>query len=433
MNQAVISVGLSLALLAALAQAQTVGAGARAIVAADALPVYTAMSESGGAKATLKRGDRVTIGMVLFGSDTTWCAISRVGETKRLGYTSCEFLESDNSSAPAAAPSSSATPTPSAPPPPPPVAEPKPVKQAQIKIRELPVAPITVHEVTPAAIEPPGPAPPAPLPTPAPTSPPTSPLASEPAKSQNDLIDTVLDGSGLRAELANYTQSTRLAAFLDKGRLAEIDSTVLDRILSKQFQASAFLSAIRGEMGKNYSGDRLTGVIEWVQSPVARKLAEAEQRAYSPVSRQALVEFADTLTKTPPPEARLLLVHRIYNATRICDLEVEATIALVYTTAQAIDPALPKEKRYSSNELDRALGGVKSRYRSVMKNARIVHLLFAYQSASDAELEQYAAFLESDSGMWLISAIDKGFFTATESISEKLREEIHRQVKARQH
>jgi hypothetical protein len=401
MNQA-ISLGLSMALLAAVAQAQTIGAGARAVVATDSLPVYASMSESGGPKMTLQRGDRVTIGMVLFGSDTTWCAISRVGETKRLGYASCEFLEPDAAGAPAAAP----------------VAAPKPATQAPVKIRELPVAPITIHELTPAAVGPPAPA---------------SPPPSEPVKSQDDLIDTVLDGSGLRAELANFTQSTRLAAFLDKGRLAEIDSAALDRVLSKQFHAGAFLSAIRGQMGKSDSADRAPGLVAWFQSPAARKLAELEQRAYSPVSHQALVEFAGALTKTPPPEERLLLVHRIYNATRICDLEVEATIALVYTTAQAIDPALPKEKRYSSNELDRALGSVKSRYRSVMKNARIVHLLFAYQSASDAELEQYAAFLESDSGMWLISAIDKGFFAATESISQKLREQIPRQVKARQH
>jgi hypothetical protein len=112
-------------------------------------------------------------------------------------------------------------------------------------------------------------------------------------------------------------------------------------------------------------------------------------------------------------------------------MEVEATIALVYTTAEAIAPALPADKRYSPNELDRALGPVKSRYRSIVKNARIVHYLFAFQSASDAELEQYAGFLESDSGKWLSSAIDKGFFEATESVSRRLREEIPRLVKAR--
>jgi hypothetical protein len=113
-------------------------------------------------------------------------------------------------------------------------------------------------------------------------------------------------------------------------------------------------------------------------------------------------------------------------------MEVEATIALVHTTAQAISPMLPKEKRYSANELDRALGGVKSRYRSVMRNAKLVQYLFAFQSASDAELEQYAGFLESDAGKWLISTIDKGFFDATASISRRLQAEIRRNLKPKQ-
>src|SRR5204862_3690795 len=56
-------------------------------------------------KATLQRGELLTIGLVLFGDDITWCAVSRSGETRRLGFVSCEFLEPDRGSggAPSAA------------------------------------------------------------------------------------------------------------------------------------------------------------------------------------------------------------------------------------------------------------------------------------------------------------------------------------------
>src|SRR5437879_698623 len=75
---------LILALLAATAaQAQTVTAGARAVVSSETLPVYASM-DSTDVKVTLKRGEVVIIGLVLFGSDTTWCAISKAGQSKRL-------------------------------------------------------------------------------------------------------------------------------------------------------------------------------------------------------------------------------------------------------------------------------------------------------------------------------------------------------------
>src|SRR5947209_5237527 len=105
MKTAAISLGVCVALFSAVtAQAQNVAAGARAVVAADTLPVHAAMSESSEVRATLKRGDSVVIGLVLFGSEITWCAVSRAGENKRLGFASCEFLEPDRSPATAAAP-----------------------------------------------------------------------------------------------------------------------------------------------------------------------------------------------------------------------------------------------------------------------------------------------------------------------------------------
>src|SRR5277367_1739416 len=127
MNKAAICRGLGAVLLAAAAaQAQMVGAGARAVVASETLPVYANMSSSGAAKVTLQRGDPVVIGLVLFDNDTTWCAISKPGETRRLGWASCEFLEPDRSPTPAAA----APPEPKPreiPPPAPPVVTPAPV------------------------------------------------------------------------------------------------------------------------------------------------------------------------------------------------------------------------------------------------------------------------------------------------------------------
>ena len=382
-------------LLATAAQAQTVAAGARAVVGADTLPVYAKMSQSGDVVLALKRGDIVTIGLVLFDSDITWCAISRPGETKRLGFASCEFLEPDRSSKAVEPPGLT------------PLPEPLP-KTKPVTIRESP------------AIQPPPPRPP---------PPPKLPSAPKPVSEPADFVNSALDGLGLRSAIANYTQTTRLLSFLDKGRLAEIDVPVLERVVAAQFQPDPFYKAVGDQLHKGFSPERLPALTEWLHSPLASKLADLEARAYAPESRQELVDFASSLSTTPPPKPRLLLIHRLYESNRISDMEVEATIALVHTTAQAISPILPKEKRYSASELDRALGGVKSRYRSVIRNAKLVQYLFAFQSASDAELEQYAGFLESDEGKWLISAIDKGFFDATGSISRRLQAEIQRNLK----
>ena len=53
------------------------------------------------------------------------------------------------------------------------------------------------------------------------------------------------------------------------------------------------------------------------------------------------------------------------------------------------------------------------------------------QSVSDAELELYVTFLESESGKALVSLIGKGFYEATETISRSLMAEIPRKLKRR--
>jgi hypothetical protein len=158
-------------------------------------------------------------------------------------------------------------------------------------------------------------------------------------------------------------------------------------------------------------------------------MADLESKALKPESRDALVDFAAGLSKSPPAESRLLLVHRLYDSVKTCDMEVDVTIALVQTVALAIGPVLPKEKRYSAAELGKALGPVKTRYRSIMKNARLVRYLFAYQSVSDAEFEEQVSFLESENGKWFVSQVEKGFSDAGEAISRALGSEIPRKLK----
>jgi len=450
MRSSGVSQVLCLALLAAAAHAQpTVAAGAKAVVSAESVSVYGTMSSAGEVKATLKRGDRVTIGLVLFGDDVTWCDITRVGEKRRLGFASCEYLEQDRGAAttappPAAEPKKPITVrqappvlAPSLPPPdavtvpPEPVARPKPEPEAVKEPAPPEPAPVTAPPV--AAPEPVRePDPPTPVAIPAPIVPPApEPARAEVALTAADIVETALANSGLRASLARYTRTTNLISFLDKGRLAEIDGAALDRVLSQQFEPGGFSKAVGDQIGKNYSPHSVPALVEWLRSPVTQKLAELERRALDPDSHDQLVAFAADLAKSRPPESRLELVHRLYEAFQICDVEVESTIALVHTIAMAIGPALPKEKRYSSGELDRALGTVKARYRSIMKNARLVHYLFAYQSASDAELEQYVGFLESENGKLFVSLIAKGFYDATETISRSLLIEIPRNLKRR--
>jgi hypothetical protein len=594
---AIFLVGLHV--LAATAWSQA--AGARAVVTAETTPVYPAMGTQKPAVAELRKGDRVVIGLVMFGDDVTWCAVMRPGETKRLGYVSCELLAPDREDAAAQAPQ----PAPSAPAAAPPAA-PAPVPapaattpQAGIRIRELPPTTLKIRELpspaaeqpksspapatpaapppsaAPPAAAPPSPAPaipppensrpeaapspaspPSPDPTPgvpqppvsrqeaaqppspaavstappavavpepapasperaapaaAPAAPPavTSPAAPisaatqtpaaappsrpeaappvsrqdptpapaaavpsqaaappstpvptpvEPPKSQvtvarleppsaapppevarpapktiempaGDLAEWVLEESGLRQEVAQYVRTTSLLAFLDKSRLEELDTEALSAILLRTFTAPPFLRAIGGQYRSQMTVDRNESLVEWLRSPVARKMVSLQGQSAASDAREKLLAFAGGLKASPPSQTRLELVHRLFNATEASDVEVETTMTIVKSLAEALNPSLSPPKRFRKEDLERALENVKATYLGVMKNARIVQYLFVFQSATDQDVEQYVKFWESEPGNWLSRLRRKGFEAGARTVAKSVAAEIDRKAR----
>jgi hypothetical protein len=395
----------------AWAYAQT--AGARAVVGVDRLPVYPKMSTVSAPVWQLSKGDAVQITLVLFGDEITWCAISRVGESKRLGYVSCDHLTPDRGTEGAAEPPAAATPAaPAAPPPP----------REPVRIREVPSTPpaaARVRELTPQAAAAlvssareagvlPDPSalggklPPAPAPE---QAPPGSPAGG--------LFARLLRGSGVEAELRRFVETVNPVSFLEKSRLRHVDAEALRGAAARHLRRFV---AEEDEMVKLLAARFHAGETEtlaaYLDQPAARKLELASAAGAAPGAHGRLVEFARELQKNPPPEARLALIHRIHGGMGLTVGEIDVTLGAVRALALAMNPALPERLRFTAEQLEAALEQVRSHYESVANNAAVVHLLFLHRELTDAELEEAARFWESEVGQRLSLAVREGLAAA---------------------
>jgi ankyrin repeat protein len=79
-------------LVSCLAQAQD----ARGMVRADSLPVYAAMSPDSDVVYTLAHGSVVRITISMTSGDGSWCGISDIGSSAKLGYVRCNELDRQN-------------------------------------------------------------------------------------------------------------------------------------------------------------------------------------------------------------------------------------------------------------------------------------------------------------------------------------------------
>jgi len=73
----------------------TLGPQERGTVKVDSLPVYAEMSTDSDIVATLVRGKLVRITLSITNGDGSWCSVSNIDSSARLGFVRCEELVND--------------------------------------------------------------------------------------------------------------------------------------------------------------------------------------------------------------------------------------------------------------------------------------------------------------------------------------------------
>lgn len=407
--------------------------------------MYAQMTTDRPAVRMLEQGEVVSIGLVMFGDEVTWCAISRPGETKKLGFISCEFVEPEKAGGAEAAPVQAAQPKQEI--------RVREIEAPQPKVRELvemreiaetpPAIPVVreieVPQQTEQPVEPDEPAPalsselsvstlvgPV-VATVMPEQPP-APTVVEPAAAQAiipaDFARGALEVSALKSQIAQFVRVNYVMSFLDKKRLSSVDLGVLGEVFHKHFRPGLFQWPVQALLQKEAQTPEAVLLSEWLNDPVTLRMEGLVREAAAPSAHGRLVEYAAKMRKSPPSQERLHLIHRLYAATQACDIEVETTLAAVRALAESLNPLLPEDSQFGGAELARALQDVRKAYQPVMKNAKLVHYLFALEPATNEELEEYVKGWESAGGRWWVAIQRKAFASGTRTLAVNLRSAV---------
>src|SRR4029434_3889406 len=85
-------------------------------------------------------------------------------------------------------------------------------------------------------------------------------------------LDTLLERSGLRAQLESLSAGVRVQFLLGQGRLSGEDRLIIDRIVSQRFSAGTLYARMRLEFGKNLESARLAEALAWDDSPRGQRI-----------------------------------------------------------------------------------------------------------------------------------------------------------------
>jgi len=235
---------------------------------------------------------------------------------------------------------------------------------------------------------------------------------------KNSLLNKVFELSNVKKQIESIPVHVGEEYAQFKERIPEDKFEAGSRIVLQAYSADNIYSSIVDYFNANYRRDYLLKIKEFMSSTLSEKIVGLEEKATGSKGFEGMKEFADTLSKNPPPTERTELIKRLDDAVGATNMQIETVIALYKGINLAIDPVVSADRRLTPGELDMVAAQMRKELKNILKNVISISFLYTYQSLSDDELKQYLAFWSSDAGKWFNKTSNGAFIAAMDKASK---------------
>lgn len=218
------------------------------------------------------------------------------------------------------------------------------------------------------------------------------------APNKETLANELIKLSGLEQQIHEIPRQVLAGFDRDGKKLSPQRYAALRRVLSQAYNAQTLEQHVYKRVHGELTSELATKTLGWLRTDLARKITKLEERASTPQVIQQMQGFAKKLESSPPSQQRLSLARRIDLATDATELMLDITESSTFGLAKALDATLPPDQRQGEARLRVQMERQRPILREAYQQLSMVNALFTYQSLSDAELERYVDFLESEVG-----------------------------------
>jgi hypothetical protein len=253
--------------------------------------------------------------------------------------------------------------------------------------------------------------------------------------------EILLGNDGRTSKVLRFTGAQRqihaipshvLAGFdRSSGALAPKRQAVVRRVLTQAFDADQIERRVTANVSKELSKETAGKIVEWLQSDLGRKISSLEERGWAsslkqiePVLAQIEKIDLDKLEKDALHSVRLRLIRRLDHSTNATETLVDLSEASAFGAATVLDASRPADQRLGVDRVRVQIDQDRPKLRTQSQRITTATFLLTYQTLSDAELERYAEFLESDPGREYLTtandALKEALYEASETMNRGL-------------
>jgi hypothetical protein len=234
--------------------------------------------------------------------------------------------------------------------------------------------------------------------------------------------------SGLDAQLRSLPEVLDQSVGAQCAQLPEAHANAVRRAATREFATPALRDGVLRRLEAAYHARHASAALEWLRSPLGRRITQLEIAAGSAEGMRRMAAFAESARVSPPPAARVELVDRLDRAIDATRIATDLALASTEAAAVAANAALPAAQRRPEAELRRLVSQQEGALRA--QSAALIRLsfLYTYQPLGDAELGAYLAFAQSESGRWYHAVTSRAVIAAMRDASGRAGAAIAREL-----
>ena len=207
-----------------------------------------------------------------------------------------------------------------------------------------------------------------------------------------------------------------------RGQVPPMVADTVGYVVSSSFSADKIEQQIITDLQAQLTDKQLQAVSEWYQTPIARKISNAEIAASAPEAWPQVQASAPELNRKYKGTRKAEMFDRFDRAARATESAVDTTIAVQLGLAAAMSALSSESMHYE--QLERRIENQRGMLRGVVGQQVYDSYLYTYDKVSAQELALYLEFLESPAGKQfsqvVTSSIQQAIMEPVESIGRQI-------------
>lgn len=234
------------------------------------------------------------------------------------------------------------------------------------------------------------------------------------------LATKVVQLSGIERSLTTLPETLKAQTdILAVAQLADEKPPAGDAVLAA-FEPEAAKEQLIQYIIDHCDVDSLTKTITWLESPLGRKLTDAEGTETGLELQAGKLKFLAELRGNPPAKERIVLLRKLALVSGQLEIVSKIFEATVVRMAVAMSDGNPDVEDFARDKAQETWIPMEKQFLQQI----IVTDLYVYRNFSDDDLASYVAFLESEAGKRYTTVVGDGYGQILEDLLAETQKDL---------